>query len=74
LRLAIAAADGILTVAVSDNGRGLHPDWPRDRNGADGLENMQRRLQQLGGRCELTSRPGQGMTVTFKVPLAGRNN
>ena len=69
LRLAIAANDGTLTVTVSDNGCGLTPDAPRGGNGADGLGNMQRRLQQLGGRCELTSGPGQGTTVTFKVPL-----
>ena len=74
LRLTIAADADVLRVAVSDNGRGLRLDVPRERSGADGLGNMQRRLQQLGGRCELTSPPGHGTTVTFKVPLhvAGR--
>jgi len=71
LRLAIAAPDGILTVAVSDNGLGLDPAAPCERGGADGLGNMKRRLQQLGGRCELAGAPGEGTTVTFKVPLAG---
>lgn len=69
LRLAIAANDGTLTITVSDNGCGLTPDAPRGGNGADGLGNMQRRLQQLGGRCELTSQPQRGTTVTFQVPL-----
>ena len=71
LRLAIAANDETLTVTVSDNGRGLNPDAPREKTGADGLDNMQRRLQQLGGCCELISSPEKGTTVTFKVPLDG---
>jgi ligand-binding sensor domain-containing protein/signal transduction histidine kinase len=71
LRLAIAAEAQTLTVAVTDNGHGLALDAPRERSGADGMGNMQRRLQQLGGRCELTSHPGAGTTVTFKVPLQG---
>jgi signal transduction histidine kinase len=69
LRLTIFATDGLLTVSVSDNGGGLKPEAERDQNGADGLTNMRHRLQQLGGRCDVTSRPGAGTTVTFNVPL-----
>jgi signal transduction histidine kinase/ligand-binding sensor domain-containing protein len=71
VRLAIAAPDGILTVTVSDNGRGMDPAAPGERVGADGLDNMRRRLQHLGGCCELVSAPGEGTTVAFKVPLTG---
>lgn len=69
LRLAIAARQGTLTITVSDNGCGLTSETPPGKNGADGLGNMRRRLQQLGGSCELTSRSGSGTTVVFKVPL-----
>ncbi|MBI3853025.1 MAG: hypothetical protein HY298_22460 [Verrucomicrobia bacterium] len=69
LWLGIAANDGTLAVTVSDNGCGLTPDAPRQRNGADGLDNMQRRLQQLGGCCELTGNVEKGTMVTFKIPL-----
>jgi signal transduction histidine kinase len=71
LQLTIAAPKGMLIVTVSDNGRGLDPAAPGERVGADGLGNMRRRLQQLGGHCELTSVLGKGTTVTFRVPLAG---
>ena len=74
LRLAITASGGTLTVVVNDNGRGLTPGVPGERSGADGLGNMQRRLQQLGGSCDLTSSPESGTTVTFKVPLSGIGN
>jgi signal transduction histidine kinase len=69
LQLAIAANDGVLTITVSDNGRGLTSIAPLEKNGADGLGNMQRRLRQLGGSCELGARFEKGTTVTFKVPL-----
>ena len=70
LHLAIAATDGMLIVELRDNGRGFDLAAPRERSNPDGLGNMQRRLHQLGGRCELVSSPGQGTTVSFKVPLA----
>ncbi len=69
LHLAISVQKGILLVSVGDNGCGMDLTIPREQSGADGLGNMRRRLQQLGGKCELTSSLGQGMTVTFKVPL-----
>jgi signal transduction histidine kinase len=71
LRLIIAVSGSTLTITLSDNGRGLTPAVPRAGNGADGLGNMQRRLHQLGGHCELGSSLEKGVTVTFKVPLTG---
>ena len=37
---------------------------------ADGLGNLQARLQQLGGACARRSAPGQGTAVELQVPLA----
>jgi signal transduction histidine kinase len=69
IRLGIAVEERTLAISLADNGRGLAQDALREANGADGLANMRHRLQRLGGRCELTSQPGQGTTVVFKVPL-----
>lgn len=69
LRLAISANDETLTISVQDNGCGLAAEASRAAPGADGLENMRRRLEQLGGSCELNGRPAKGTTVCFKVPL-----
>jgi signal transduction histidine kinase len=33
------------------------------------LANLNRRLDQIGGRTEVQSRPGAGTTVTFYVPV-----
>jgi signal transduction histidine kinase/ligand-binding sensor domain-containing protein len=70
LRLAIRAEAKSLVISVSDNGRGFEPPGVSGQNSGDGLNNMRTRLQQLEGRCELKSQPGQGTTVIFTVPLA----
>ena len=65
--LAIRAEAGHLVIAVSDNGRGL--DASAGNPGMDGLEGTRGRLAALGGRCEVESRPGEGTTVRFLLPL-----
>ena len=37
--------------------------------GMDGLANMRTRLEKMGGRFAVTSRPGRGTTLRFYVPL-----
>ncbi|MEI7902038.1 MAG: ATP-binding protein, partial [bacterium] len=69
--LAIFAESHMLHVSVSDDGCGMDLTAQRQHTGADGLGNMRRRLQQLGGRCELMSQPAQGMKVVFLVSLYG---
>lgn len=76
VRMDLAASQFEMTIA--DNGRGFDLAAPADgpdKNGAssghgrNGLRNMRQRLDLLGGRCDIQSRPGHGTTVTFIVPL-----
>jgi signal transduction histidine kinase len=66
LRLRFAAET--ITLMVEDNGRGFQigdkaaPD-------ADGMGNLNRRLEEIGGRCEQRSEQGKGTTMTFTLPL-----
>jgi signal transduction histidine kinase len=55
----------VLTVA--DDGCGVNAAAAGP--GADGLANMARRLELLGGRCEVRSAPGAGTTVRLILPL-----
>ncbi len=56
-----------LRIVIRDNGVGFAPsDAPRHRHG---LENMQRRLAAVGGRCILHSRPGRGTAIMLLVNL-----
>jgi signal transduction histidine kinase len=54
-------------IHVEDNGHGFEtkPELPA----GNGLANMNRRLEQIGGRIEIKSAPGRGTSVTFYVPL-----
>jgi signal transduction histidine kinase/ligand-binding sensor domain-containing protein len=61
---------------VFDDGRGFmrdgikEPSDDADRfSSGNGLENMSRRLREIGGCCEIQTAPGQGTKVIFIVPL-----
>jgi signal transduction histidine kinase len=65
------------TLEVRDNGRGLSADGTRsasrDRaSSGNGLENLRRRLAAIGGSCEITSVPGRGTNVSFRVDRNAR--
>jgi PAS domain S-box-containing protein len=53
---------------VSDDGRGFDPAAVRD---GVGLSAMRERIDGLGGKIEVRSRPGEGTRVTVRVPLRG---
>ncbi|HWD94406.1 MAG TPA: two-component regulator propeller domain-containing protein [Verrucomicrobiae bacterium] len=65
LRVEISATE--VVVQVEDNGRGFEAS-PLTRQG-NGLINIKRRLEQIGGRAEIHSVPGKGTTVTLHAPL-----
>ena len=67
---AVVAELGIVdreaTLLIEDNGTGLRPE---EKNpGGMGLSSMRRRSQELGGRMQLTSNPGQGCRVSIHFP------
>jgi signal transduction histidine kinase/ligand-binding sensor domain-containing protein len=67
VRIALTLDDQALVLSVEDNGRGF--DLAAADSTANGLENMRRRLEQIGGRCEIVSAPGQGVKIGFIVSL-----
>jgi len=56
-----------LLVSVTDNGRGF--ETTASVPGRDGLAGMRQRIQNLGGECRITSEPGRGATVEFRLQL-----
>ena len=60
-------ADGLMTITISDNGRGFSFDEARGKG--NGLENMRQRLDQIGGRLVLESQPGGGTRIKAEAPL-----
>jgi PAS domain S-box-containing protein len=60
----LGRADDVVTLRVSDDGRGL----PASLDGGHGLENMSSRAAKLGGRCRVATRPEGGTELEWQVP------
>jgi signal transduction histidine kinase len=68
VQLVVRVTEETLRVEVADNGGGLRT--PDAASGAhEGIANMRRRMEKLGGQFEIAAAPGQGTTVKFLVPL-----
>jgi signal transduction histidine kinase/ligand-binding sensor domain-containing protein len=59
-----------VVLRISDNGRGFDAEGATEGHG---LASMRARTSAIGGRLDITSRPGHGTTVRFDIPLAGRS-
>jgi ligand-binding sensor domain-containing protein/signal transduction histidine kinase len=77
VRISLAINGMGFTLQVEDKGCGFTLDSagngsPRDPariSSGYGLGNMRRRLEEIGGHCELHSAPGTGTRVAFIVPV-----
>jgi signal transduction histidine kinase len=60
--------DEAILIEVADYGRGFDPGSAR---AGIGLSGMRERVEGLGGKIEIRSRPGEGTKVTVMVPMGG---
>lgn len=67
VHIALKIVDKTMVIAISDNGRGYHTLTP-DPTG-DGMRNMRRRLEKIGGRFSITRPAGGGTLVTMRLPV-----
>ena len=69
-------APGGFKVLVVDNGSGFDPQKSATSPGGDrlvsgyGIKGIRTRLEQVGGRVDIQSTPGEGSRVDLFVPLA----
>jgi signal transduction histidine kinase len=63
--LRISADDQRLRIVVEDNGRGFEAAPPGPQ--ADGLRNIRQRLDEIGARHQIQSRPGVGTVITLEL-------
>jgi len=66
LHLRVRLDNGHAVLEIQDDGCGLPPDAVQ--RGRHGLGNMQRRMQEVGGKCQIESGPGQGTRVRLIFP------
>jgi CheY-like chemotaxis protein len=59
-------------IEVQDEGRGFDPlaMEAKSESGHFGLFSVKERMQAMGGRLDVKSRPGEGATITMRLPLA----
>jgi PAS domain S-box-containing protein len=60
--------DEAILIEVADDGRGFDPGSAR---AGVGLSAMRERVEGLGGKIEIRSRPGEGTKVMVRVPVGG---
>ncbi len=68
VRIELSDHEGVLTVEVTDDGRGLAPE-ARAKPKAFGLKGLQERARTVEGWLDVSSRPGQGTSVIVSIPL-----
>ena len=73
IRLEIRAENSSLRIVVEDNGCGFAPELATGAGTHEGLTNMRRRMEEIGGRFQITNRPGGGTRVEFSAPLLGES-
>ncbi len=66
--LRLEQQEGVLSLSISDDGRGFSVQQGR-RGLSFGLVGMRERAQMLGGTLVLDSQPGEGTSIRVSVPL-----
>ncbi|MBI2848791.1 MAG: sensor histidine kinase [Chloroflexi bacterium] len=71
VRVSLETRDDWLRGEIRDWGRGFAPADQASKGSLSGfgLLSMRKRIELLGGRLEMESRPGTGTRVAFQVPL-----
>jgi signal transduction histidine kinase len=60
-----------MTINITDNGKGFSMEaLPQFGNG---LTNMKKRIEQLGGKWEITSKPGEGAKIHMAINFKNEN-
>lgn len=64
--VSVSINDAYLAIMVTDNGMGISPRLPRNGNG---LRNMKKRAEELGGTFEMTTEMDAGTQINVKIPV-----
>lgn len=68
------SADGLVELTVQDDGKGFDPAVDTRRADAFGLDGMGERAALVGGCMSVRSRPGDGASISVKLPLSEENH
>jgi two-component system, NarL family, sensor histidine kinase UhpB len=68
VQVALAHADGAVTLEVQDDGRGFNVADP-PRPDSFGLMGLRERVSLLGGELRIESEPGRGTSIAVQIPV-----
>ncbi|MEI7534604.1 MAG: two-component regulator propeller domain-containing protein [Verrucomicrobiae bacterium] len=68
VRLTMSVVGGEFELKLEDDGHGFST-MVAETSSRQGLKNLRTRLNELGGRCAITSQPSSGTCVRLTVPL-----
>jgi ligand-binding sensor domain-containing protein/signal transduction histidine kinase len=69
VRVEVAVKEVTLQILVEDNGHGFELNALAGGRVGNGLRNMRKRMEQLGGHIEIASTPGKGTSLKFVLKL-----
>ncbi len=69
VRIDLSDSENLLTLEISDNGKGISPA-DRANLKAFGLKGLQERARTVGGWLDISSRPKKGTSITLSIPLS----
>ena len=67
IHVSLAATEEGLTLEIRDNGRGM--EFGGKRELSHGLVGIRERTLLLGGRMEIITAPGEGFSISIRIPL-----
>jgi signal transduction histidine kinase len=68
VQIELSDAGQVLTLEITDNGRGITPQ-DRVKVTSFGLKGLRERAKTVGGWLDVSSRPGAGTSVILSIPL-----
>jgi signal transduction histidine kinase len=77
VEIALRSRHSTLSLSIRDDGQGLPNGSTRNSlsgSGRHGLVGMRERAKLLGGRLEVSNRPGQGTRILARIPLSATAN
>jgi PAS domain S-box-containing protein len=70
-RVRLQGKDDILWIQVQDEGKGFEFQQAMNAEDSMGLLSMTERAEQVGGKLEVQTAPGEGTLITCRLPLGG---
>jgi signal transduction histidine kinase len=63
----VSSVGAAVNIIIDDNGRGFDLDHGQNGGHGNGLQNMRKRMDAVGGKMEIITAPGHGAKVQFSI-------